>query len=478
MPVAYRQEIGIQRGFGRAGLGMPVVTPFHDRRQRHQDGFGASARLQAEQGAAVEYQVEFDVAAAPVGLEVALALAVGQILAPLQNRQIGAKEGVAHAFRHAESVVEAAFGEIVEEHAADAARFVAVPEKEVAVAPFLETRVQAATERVERGLAGGVEMPCVVFESVIRRQVHAAAEPPYRGFAVLQCNEAAHVHVHRRHVRIARMQHQRYAHRFPLPAGEFGAVGTRRRWQPAAQHVREVHPAAFQHAAFLDQPRDAAAAVQGRSGLAILWRGGGALPGIGAERQAVGGFQRSDDARLQVEQPGFDCACIERGGVEGVGRHQGRSIVPVARSIRVEGRRRRPMRPATTRTRAPNILRHSAAVFADLRPLLLALVETSAMPRLRHRRAAPRWAVTRTAIVGRPPVSAGRQFVEAGTTQVTGPGQLRSIRARSVALTGRMKGRSRLKRSAISNRPLAASRPFRWSSRFSACGLRGSQPRP
>ncbi len=88
-PVPVHQEIGVQRRLRGAGCRMPVVAPFHHRRQRHQDRFGAPARLQAEQRAAVEHQVELDIAAAPVRLEVALALAVGHVLAALQDRQVG-----------------------------------------------------------------------------------------------------------------------------------------------------------------------------------------------------------------------------------------------------------------------------------------------------------------------------------------------------------------------------------------------------
>jgi uncharacterized protein HemY len=68
-------QLPLQRA---AGFGVPVVAPFDDRRHRHQDRLGAPARLQAEQRAAVPDQVELDVAAAPVGLEVALAFAIGQ----------------------------------------------------------------------------------------------------------------------------------------------------------------------------------------------------------------------------------------------------------------------------------------------------------------------------------------------------------------------------------------------------------------
>ena len=172
---------------------------------------------------------------------------------------------------------------------------VAVLEEKVAVAPVLEARMQVGAERIERGFAGGVKMPGVILETVIRRQIHAAAEPPHRRLAVFHRDKAAHVHVHGGCVGIARMQHQRHPHGFPAPPGQFRPVCAGRRRQLAAQHVREIHPAAFQHLAFFDQPRDAAAAF-------------GALPGIGAERQAVGGFECGDDARLQVEQPGFDGA--------------------------------------------------------------------------------------------------------------------------------------------------------------------------
>src|SRR3569833_1787893 len=115
MPVACGQELGVQRSFRRARLGVPVVAPFYDRRQRHQDGFGAAARLQAEQRAAVIHQIELDVAAATVGLEVAFAFAVCDVLATFEDGQIGGEKGVAHAPRHREGMVEAAFGKVVVE---------------------------------------------------------------------------------------------------------------------------------------------------------------------------------------------------------------------------------------------------------------------------------------------------------------------------------------------------------------------------
>ena len=74
---------------GVPGSGSLPVGPAGQRRHRHQDRFGAAARLQAEMRAAVPHQVELDIAAAPVQLEVALALAVGRVLAALHDRQVG-----------------------------------------------------------------------------------------------------------------------------------------------------------------------------------------------------------------------------------------------------------------------------------------------------------------------------------------------------------------------------------------------------
>ena len=57
--------------------------------------------------------------------------------------------------------------------------------------------------------------------------------------------------------------------------------------------MREIDTAAFEDIAFFDHARDAAAAF-------------GPLPRIARERLAVDVFKGRDDARLKVEQPGFD----------------------------------------------------------------------------------------------------------------------------------------------------------------------------
>ena len=95
-----------------------------------------------------------------------------------------------------------------------------------------------------------------------------------------------HVHVHRRHVRIARMEHERHAHRLPRAIGELRARGRCGRRQPFAGDVRVVDAAALEDVAFLDHSRDAAAAFRPR-------------PFVAAERSPVDRLEPGDDARLQ-----------------------------------------------------------------------------------------------------------------------------------------------------------------------------------
>ena len=59
-------------------------------------------------------------------------------------------------------------------------------------------------------------------------------------------DEHAHVHVHGRRVRIARMQHQRHAHRLPRAPGELRPLRGRRRRQAVAADVRKLHAAALE----------------------------------------------------------------------------------------------------------------------------------------------------------------------------------------------------------------------------------------
>src|SRR5262245_24518229 len=117
-PVPGAQKVAVEPGFVARGIGFPVVAPGHSGRQRHEYRFRAAARLQSEQGAAIIDEIEFDIAAAPVGLEVPLALAVGDAPAALHDGQVRRQKMIAHALQQPEAALEAAVVEVVEEYAA------------------------------------------------------------------------------------------------------------------------------------------------------------------------------------------------------------------------------------------------------------------------------------------------------------------------------------------------------------------------
>src|SRR5579859_1006454 len=257
-PVPRGQEIGVQPGLRGAGFGFPVVTPLHDRRQRHENGFGAAARLQAEQCAAVVDQIEFDVTTAPVSLEIAFGFAEGQISAALDDRRVGVDQVVADAAHEREAGVEVGLRQVVEEDAANSTRFPAMLEIEILVAPFLEPGMGLRAERLQRFAARAMKVHRVFLESIIRRQVHAAAEPGNGLGPDFFRHEVAHVHVHRGHIRVARMQDQGHAHGLERPASEVGPCGSGRRRQGLAGHMREVDAPALKYAAVFYQAADAA----------------------------------------------------------------------------------------------------------------------------------------------------------------------------------------------------------------------------
>ena len=107
----------------------------------------------------------------------ALALAPGHALPPLHDGQVGGQKGVAHGLRERQAALEAAFGEVVVEDAANAALLVAVAVAKVFVAPRFEARVFVGAKGRQRALAGGVKVRAVFVKAVVRRQVHAAAKP-------------------------------------------------------------------------------------------------------------------------------------------------------------------------------------------------------------------------------------------------------------------------------------------------------------
>ncbi len=204
---------------------------------------------------------------------------------------------VADALRQGEAPLEAAFVQIIVKDATDAARLVAMLEKEIFVAPFLVARMQVSAEGRERFLAGLMKMHGVFRKAVIGREIHAAAEPPDGITAFFRGDKTAHVHVRGGAVGIARMQHQRNTHGFPFASRQLGAVRGGRGGQLVAGDVGEIDAAALEEGAFFDQPRNATTTLR-------------TCPRVAPERLAVEGFQRCDNAFLQPRKVGFDSGAI------------------------------------------------------------------------------------------------------------------------------------------------------------------------
>jgi hypothetical protein len=176
--------------------------------------------------------------------------------------------------------------------------------------------------------------------------------------------------------------------------------------------MREIDSSSFKDVAFLNQTGNSPSSLR-------------PIPGIAPERLAIQRFHSRNNQFLQIHEVGFD-------GV--FSNHHGLRIFPEAKSIRVEGRLRRPIFPGQIRTALPKILSHCSAVVEGGLPLLFALVDTSAVPACLHNSEASGCAVMRTAIVLRSPVNHAGQVLAAGNTQVTGPGHKPLCHAASIEL--------------------------------------------
>src|SRR6266705_3233731 len=298
-PIPSTQEIPIESSFRTRRVGLPVITPLHERGQGHQYRLGAAGRLQAEQRAAIINEIELHIAAAAIGLEIPLALAVRKTFPALDNRKIGWKKMVADAASKLEARIETALVQIIEENPADAARLAAVLEIEVLVTPAFETRIVLGAGGLERLSARGVKVARVLLEPVIGGHVHAAAEPPDRLGLRLDCEQEPYVHVHGGNIGIARVQNQRHAHGFEAAAGQLGPRGARRGRQALPLYPGEIHSAALEYGPVLDDAALTAAAFV-------------PLPVIAAEAAPFDAFQLRDEAVLQLNKIGVDRGRIHR----------------------------------------------------------------------------------------------------------------------------------------------------------------------
>src|SRR5262249_5307103 len=165
-----------------------------------------AAGLQAEHGASVVDEVELDVAASSVLLELLLGLGERIVLATADNGQVGREEGVAALADEGEGLLRVAF-EVIEEDPADSAGLVAMRKVEILVAPLLQTVVVGDGGVFVAGVApGAMEVNHVLAARVEGGQIGPAAEP-----RLVSLGEIAEVGVDGGHVRVARVQDERNA---------------------------------------------------------------------------------------------------------------------------------------------------------------------------------------------------------------------------------------------------------------------------
>src|SRR5437762_1211488 len=136
-----------------APIGLVIVDPSHERRERHQYRFSPASGLQPEVRPAVIDKIELDVASAADQLKLSLALGVGLSSAPIGYGKIGRKKGPADSldeledefdpapvchqwFTRSGRLVCALAGKVVEEDTAHSARLISMLEEEILVAPF------------------------------------------------------------------------------------------------------------------------------------------------------------------------------------------------------------------------------------------------------------------------------------------------------------------------------------------------------
>ena len=131
---------------------------------------------------------------------------------------------------------------------------------EVIVTPGFETWVFVGTEGGQCVAAHGVKVLRIFFKAIVGREVHATAKPADRfTTAHGRGGNHAHVHVHRGHIRVARVKHQRHTHGLERCTRQFRAVlcGRRRQLWPA--DVRKPTACPLEHRPTFQDACDAAA---------------------------------------------------------------------------------------------------------------------------------------------------------------------------------------------------------------------------
>ena len=96
---------------------------------------------------------------------------------------------------------------------------------EILITPGLEPGMQIVAVGAHGIVRCLVPVHAVVVETIVGSQIETTAKPPDRLFSFLVGAKEPDIGVSGGHVGVERMQYQRYAHRFPVPACKFWSVG-------------------------------------------------------------------------------------------------------------------------------------------------------------------------------------------------------------------------------------------------------------
>src|SRR5450755_4573890 len=107
-----------------------------------------------------------------------------------------------------ERAIKSVFVQIVKEQSADAAGFVSMRQKKVAIAPAFVFLVEIGSECLARIPRGSMPVQHILIEWVVRREVEAAAEPPDFRAGGRTRNQESDIAMGGRRIRISRMKHQ------------------------------------------------------------------------------------------------------------------------------------------------------------------------------------------------------------------------------------------------------------------------------
>ncbi len=198
---------------------------------------------------------------------------------PIGDRQVRVQKSIAKFADKRKIPFTIAF-DVVEEQAADAARFAAMLEIEVFIAPFLESAVVVGVMMIANRFQRAMKVNGVLIMGIVRREIRAAAKPGGVSFF-----EVAEIGVDRGNHRTVRVQYQRNSR-----GKEFSSAASRYFCSEFLRQIsgygREIHSGLFKYAAFFNDTGPAAAAALAR-------------PQVLSKRRPIQNFEPPANAVLQ-----------------------------------------------------------------------------------------------------------------------------------------------------------------------------------